>query len=104
MVVTGRTSLSGSSRLDGRYTELHLGYLKYTYLSELNCDMIFLGKRIRYKIKIGKKMKIATGYVLFCLYHRGNSENYVSRWCVHVNNIGICCIKDINSGKLHQVN
>ena len=50
---------------------------------ELNFDMIFSGKRIRYKIKIGKKMKIETGYVLFCLYH---SEYPVSRWCVHVNN------------------
>ena len=68
---------------------------------ELNFDMIFSGKRIRYKIKIGKKMKIETGYVLFCLYH---SEYPVSRWCVHVNNIGICWIKDVNSGQLHPVN
>ena len=67
----GRTSLPGSSRLDGRYTEHYLGYFKYTYSCELNCDMIFLSKRIRYKIKIGKKMKIATGYVVL-LYHRDN--------------------------------
>ena len=47
------------ARLDlmvaGRYTEHHLRYLKYAYSCELNCDMIFLGKRIRHKIKIGKK-------------------------------------------------
>ena len=64
---SGPTLLPSSSRLDGMYTEHHLGYLKYTYSRELNCDMIFLNKRIRYKIEIRKKMKIATGYVLFCL-------------------------------------
>ena len=41
---------------------------------ELNCDMIFSSKRIRYKIK---KMKIETGYVLFI----SQSEHPVSRWC-----------------------
>ena len=64
---------------------------------ELNCDMIFSSKRIRYKIK---KMKIETGYVLFI----SQSEHPVSRWCAHVNNIGICWIKDVNSGQLHPVN
>ena len=39
----------------------------------------------------------ATGYVLFCLYHKGKSEHYLSRRCVHVNNIEICWIKDVNS-------
>ena len=79
----GRTSLPGSSRLDGRYTEHHLGYLKYSYSCELNCDMIFLGKRIRY-IRYKKYikyilLKIAIEYVLFRLYHRGKSEHSVSR-------------------------
>ena len=84
----GRISLPVLSRLDGRYTEHHLGYLKYTYSCELNCDMIFLGKRIKNKIKIGKKMKIATGYFLFCLYHRDKSECSVSRMftCVYMFN------------------
>ena len=66
--------------------------------------MIYPGKRIRYKRKIGKKIKNSTGYVLFCMYHRGKSEHPVSRWCVHVNNIGISWIKDVNNGQLHRVN